>query len=145
MYLGVLAAVAGLSAGLFGTLVALACQAGGAPPAWLWPVLAFVPPSAGALAGVLTRARLGTEVDAGGFRSVSPFGAGVELWSHVVDLRAERRGRRTVVSVYLDSGSSVQLRAPYSGELFAADPRFDFKVCALSQMWRSHRFGGVTG
>ncbi|GAA3343386.1 hypothetical protein GCM10020358_42410 [Amorphoplanes nipponensis] len=74
---------------------------------------------------------------------MTPFGAGVQPWSRVVDLRAERRGARTVVSVYLESGASVQLRAPYSGELFAADPQFELKVFALSHLWRSHRFGGV--
>jgi len=47
-----------------------------------------------------------------------------------------------VLALYL-RGEAVQLRAPYSGELFAADPRFERKVSALSQLWRSHRFGGV--
>jgi hypothetical protein len=37
----------------------------------------------------------------------------------------------------------MQLAAPYSGEWFAADPRFELKVFALSQVWRSHRFGGL--
>jgi hypothetical protein len=60
-------------------------------------------------------------------------------------MRAERRGGRTVVSVYLDSGASVQLQAPYSGGLFAADPRFEAKMFALSYIWRSHRFGGLPG
>jgi len=63
----------------------------------------------------------------------------------VVDLREERRGGRTVVSVYLDSGTNLVLRAPYSGGLFAADPRFEVKMFALSYMWRSHRFGGLPG
>lgn len=136
VYLGVLGAVVGVSAGLLAAVVA-------APPPWVWMVLAFGPPLAGALAGMLLRPRLGTEIDAGGIRTVTPFGAGVEPWSRVVDLRAERRGARTVVSVYLESGASVQLRAPYSGGLFAADPQFELKVFALSHLWRSHRFGGV--
>jgi hypothetical protein len=137
-YLGVLGAVVGVSAALLAVMLAAA-----APPAWVWAVLAFGPPLTGALAGVLVRPRVGTEIDAGGIRTVTPFGAGVEPWSRVVDLRAERRGARTVVSVYLESGSSVQLQAPYSGELFAADPQFELKVFALSHLWRSHRFGGV--
>jgi hypothetical protein len=83
-------------------------------------------------------------IDAGGIRTVTPFAGGVQPWSRVVDLRAERRGGRTVVSVYLDSGASLQLRAPYSGELFAADPRFESKVFALSNLWRSHRFDGLS-
>jgi hypothetical protein len=84
--------------------------------------------------------RSGTEICARGIRTEARV---VEPWSRVVDLRAERRGARTVVSVYLDSGASVQLAAPYSGELFAADPHFEMKVFALSHLWRSHRFGGV--
>ncbi|MET8149900.1 PH domain-containing protein [Actinoplanes sp. NPDC049668] len=138
MYLGALAAAAVLVA----TLGVLGWTRG-APPHWVWPLLAFGPPLAGAVAGVLLRPRLGTTVDAGGIRTVTPFRGGVEPWSRVVDLRAERRGGRNVVSVYLESGASVQLRAPYSGELFAADPQFELKVFALSHLWRSHRFGGV--
>ena len=143
MYLGLLGSVLGVSVGLLATVVALHWTASTAPPAWIWPLLAFGPPLAGAPVGVLLRRRLGTEVDAGGIHTVTPFGEGVEPWSRVVDLRAERRGARTVVSVYLESGASVQLRAPYSGGLFAADPRFELKVFALSHLWRSHRFGGV--
>ncbi|GIE47569.1 hypothetical protein Ani05nite_11030 [Amorphoplanes nipponensis] len=143
MYLGVLGAVMGVSAGLLAALVAHSWTAAAAPPSWVWALLAFGPPLAGGLGGVLLRPRLGTEIDAGGIRTVTPFGAGVQPWSRVVDLRAERRGARTVVSVYLESGASVQLRAPYSGELFAADPQFELKVFALSHLWRSHRFGGV--
>jgi hypothetical protein len=143
MYFGVLGAVVGMSAGLLATMVAIFWTAAAAPPAWVWPALAFGPPLTGALAGVLLRPRLGTEIDAGGIRTVTPFGAGVQPWSRVVDLRAERRGARTVVSVYLESGASVQLQAPYSGELFAADPQFELKVFALSHLWRSHRFGGL--
>ncbi len=143
MYLGVLGSVGAVAAGLLAVLAALGGAVVAAPPGWAWPVLVFGPPLAGGLAGVLLRPRLGTEIDAGGIRTVTPFGAGVEPWSRVVDLRAERRGARTVVSVYLDSGASVQLRAPYSGELFAADPQFELKVFALSHLWRSHRFGGL--
>ncbi|MEV4637042.1 hypothetical protein AB0J80_06785 [Actinoplanes sp. NPDC049548] len=143
LYLGVLAAVVGVTAGLLATLVALVWMETTAPPHWVWLLLAFGPPGAGVLAAVLLRRRVGTEIGAEGIRTVTPFGAGVAPWNRVVDLRAERRGARTVVSVYLDSGTSVQLRAPYSGELFAADPQFEMKVFALSHLWRSHRFGGV--
>jgi len=137
LYLGALASVAGLTTSVLTAIVWTTA------PGWLWPLLAFGPPPVGALGGVLLRRRLGTVVDAGGIRTVSAFARGVEPWSRVVDLRAERRGARTVVSVYLDSGASVQLAAPYSGELFAADPQFELKVFALSHLWRSHRFGGV--
>lgn len=122
----------------------LAVLFGGSPPApWFWAVLAAGPSLAGAAAGLLWRRRSGTVIDAGGIRTESPFAARVEPWSRVVDLRAERRGGRTVVSVYLASGASRQLSAPYSGEFLAADPRFELKVFALSHLWRSHRFGGV--
>ena len=88
----------------------------------------------GALAG-----RRGTRVDAGGIRTARCH----EPWSQVVDLRAERRGARTVVSVYLESGASVQLAAPYSGSGLLADPQFELKVSTLSHLFRSHRIGGV--
>jgi len=143
VYLGVLVSVVAVSAGLLAAMVARSGTAAVAPSAWLWAVLVFGPPLIGALLGVLLRPRVSTEISAGGIRTVTPFGAGVQPWSRVVDLRAERRGARTVVSVYLESGASVQLQAPYSGELFAADPQFELKVFALSHLWRSHRFGGV--
>jgi len=133
LYLGVLVSVLGLTvtlpAAIFTTV-----------PAWFWPVLAFGPPLAGLLGGVLLGRRSGTEISASGIRTAA---RAVEPWSRVVDLRAERRGARTVVSVYLESGASMQLAAPYSGELFAADPQFELKVFALSHLWRSHRFGGM--
>ena len=138
VYLGVLLGVVGLTA-----LVALTGVGWASPPPWMWSLVAFGPPVAGLLAAVLLRERLGTEVGAEGIRTLTPFGAGVQPWSRVVDLRAERRGARTVVSVYLDSGASMQLMAPYSGEMFAADPQFEMKVSALSHLWRSHRIGGV--
>ena len=133
LYLGVLTSVLAVSIALPVVFVV-------GPPNWLWAALTFAPPLAGLLGGMLLRRRSGTEIDARGIRTAA---RGVEPWSRVVDLRAERRGARTVVSVYLDSGASVQLAAPYSGELFAADPQFEMKVFALSHLWRSYRFGGV--
>ncbi|GGQ56882.1 hypothetical protein [Couchioplanes azureus] len=143
----------GLYGGVLLSLVALAVAAvaaavdlvwaGLAPPGWAWLLLAVAPSAAGAVAGLLLRPWMATEIGREGIRTVTPFGAGVQPWSRVVDLRAERRGARTVVSVYLESGASVQLRAPYSGGLFAADPQFESKVFALWHLWRSHRIGGV--
>ncbi len=130
------------AAGLVVALVAV--LAGAAPPApWAWVALTLGPALAGAAAGLLWCRRSGTVIDAGGIRTESPFAAEVEPWSRVVDLRAERRGGRTVVSVYFSSGASKQLTAPYSGDFLAADPRFEMKLFALSHLWRSHRFGGV--
>jgi hypothetical protein len=139
IYLGVVVAVAGLSSGSFFVLVCCSVLDIGLPPHWLWAVLAVGPVLLGAAIGALVLRRAGTEVDSQGIRTAG----GVAFWRNVVDLRAERRGGRTVVSVYLDSGESVQLQAPYSGGLFAADPHFELKVFALSHLWRSHRFGGV--
>src|SRR5687768_15360892 len=86
--LGVLGSVLGVSAGLV-------AAASTAPPVWVWSLLAFGPLLGVAPAGVLLRLRLGTAVVAGGIRTVTPSGEGVEPWSRVVDLRAERRGART--------------------------------------------------
>lgn len=140
----------GLYHGLFGTLAAvatgvLAVLLGSGPSGWTWTALITTPLVTGALTGLLAGRRTGVEVGARGIRTSSVFEEGLAPWSRVVDLRAERRGRRTVVSVYLDSGASVQLHAPYSGGLFAADPHFERKVFRLSHLWRSHRFGGLPG
>jgi len=139
LYLGALVSLVLMAAALIVTTAALT-WAGSAPPHWLWPLLAFGPLLV-ALLVAPRHARRGTEIDARGIRTA----AAVEPWSTVVDLRAERRGARTVVSVYLDGGRSVQLSAPYSGELFAADPQFELKVGTLSHLWRAHRFGGLPG
>ena len=143
LYLGLLASAIAVCAGLFAVPTAHALLGVDLPPHWFWLGLVFGPTLRCGAGGVLLGRRVGTEVDAGGIRTVTPFAGGVEPWDRVVDLRAERRGTRTVVSVYLDSGASVQLSAPYSGELFAADPQFESKVFALSHLWRSHRFGGL--
>ena len=136
LYLGVLASVVGTTLAVLGVLA----DAPG-PPWWVWAALSGGPPPLGALAGTVFGRWSGTRICAGGIRTAHT----VEPWSSVVDLRAERRGARTVVSVYLHSGRSVQLSAPYSGELFAEDPRFELKVLALSHLWRAHRFGGLPG
>ncbi|MEU4241401.1 hypothetical protein [Actinoplanes sp. NPDC026619] len=139
LYVGALSAVVGITFALFIALFRAE------PPAWFWPLMVVLPCSAGAIVGLLVGRFTGTELGAGGIRTRSVFDRGTAPWSRVVDMRAERRGGRTVVSVYLDSGASVQLNAPYSGGLFAADPRFEVKMFALSHMWRSNRFGGLPG
>ena len=122
--------------GLAGALLAAAIAPVASP---LWLALAVTSLLAGMAGGALV-GRRGTRIDADGIRSARSH----EPWSRVVDLRAERRGARTVVSLYLESGASLQLAAPYSGDgLLAADPQFELKVSALSHLWRSHRIGGV--
>jgi hypothetical protein len=135
----------GLYLGGVVAVVVVAAAAVVAPPGWVWPMLAFGPPAVGALLGMMAGRCTGTEISAGGIRTLSVFADDLAPWHRVVDLRAERRGGRTVVSVYLDSGASVQLQAPYDGGLFAADPRFEVKMFALSHIWRSNRFGGLPG
>jgi hypothetical protein len=140
----------GLFAGSRTAVAALAVTsaaglAGLVVPWWLWFGLVTTLPVAGVVVELVVGRRLGTDVDAGGIRTVSAFTRAVQPWSRVVDLRAERRGARTVVSVYLDSGASVRLRAPYDGGLLAGDPQFESKVFALSHLWRSHRIGGLAG
>jgi hypothetical protein len=145
LYLGALIGFVGVVSLALVTAVAVTWTEVTAPPSWVWGLLAAGPPLAGALLGPLAGRRTGTEICAGGIRIQSIFADGIAPWNRVVDVRAERRGARTVVSVYLDSGTSVQLQAPYSGELFAADPQFESKMFALSHLWRSHRFGGLPG
>jgi hypothetical protein len=140
LYHGALCAVAGVTAGV---IVALAWPDTDGPPGWAWAAMLIVPLLLGAMIGLAVGRRTGVEVGQRGIRTSSVFGEGVAPWQNVVDLRAERRGRRVVVSVYLESGDSVQLHAPYSGGLFAADPQFENKVFTLSYLWRSHRFGGL--
>jgi hypothetical protein len=140
LYLG---ALAGIGVSLITALLAVA----GAlePPGELWAAVTLGLPGAGALTGLLVGRVTRTQISARGIRTVSVFHGGIAPWDEVVDLRAERRGGRTVVSVYLDSGASVRLQAPYSGGFFAADPKFEGKLFALSHLWRSHRFGGLPG
>jgi len=131
----------GLYLGAIMTAVLLAAAVLGDPPIWAWALLVVGPPVVGAVGGLAAGRRSGVQICADGIRTSS----GLAPWHRVVDLREERRGGRTVVSVYLDSGASLVLRAPYSGGLFAADPRFEVKMFALSYLWRSHRFGGLPG
>ncbi|MCO8270853.1 hypothetical protein M1L60_09640 [Actinoplanes sp. TRM 88003] len=134
LYLGSLAAI--------GVLLITAILA---PPGLWWVAALTGPTILCGLIGVLAGRFTGTQISSRGIRTVSVFDGRVATWNEVVDLRAERRGGRTVVSVYLESGASVQLQAPYSGGLFAADPKFEGKMFALSHLWRSHRFGGLPG
>jgi hypothetical protein len=144
LYLGTLVALIGVASLALATAAATWTGVS-VPSSWVWAVLAAGPPLGGAMLGPPVARRTGTEICAGGIRIHSVFADGIAPWNRVVDVRAERRGARTVVSVYLDSGASLQLQAPYSGEFFAADPHFESKMFALSHLWRSHRFGGLPG
>jgi hypothetical protein len=54
-------------------------------------------------------------------------------------VRAERRGGRAHVAVYLDSGQIVRLLAPYDGGLVARDREFERKLFMLRHLWETHR------
>ena len=116
-----------------------AADRSGAPSRDAWAALVALPPLLGVALGLALGRWHTVEVDSYGIR-VGPLGVR-EPWARVVDLRAERRHSRTVVAVYLDGGTTVQLRAPYDGGLLAADPEFERKLFALSTVWRSHRIG----
>ena len=115
------------------------------PPGWFFAAVAIALPATAALVAMAAGRRTGTQVGAGGIRTLSVFTDDVASWDDVADLRAERRGGRMVVAVYLHSGASVRLHAPYSGGLLAADPGFEGKMFALSHLCRTHRFGGLPG
>ncbi|BCB87930.1 hypothetical protein [Phytohabitans suffuscus] len=97
------------------------------------------PPLAAGLGGVLAGRRGGTEIDEYGIRRTVPAPPGVASWRQVVDIRAERRHRRTVVAVYLDSGETLRLPAPYDGLWLARDPFFERRLFMLVHLWETHR------
>jgi hypothetical protein len=68
-------------------------------------------------------------------RRATSFGA----WRSIVDLRTERRGTRTILAVYLETGTIWRLQTPYSGAALARDRHFDEKVESIRQRWQAHR------
>ena len=60
-------------------------------------------------------------------------------WTEMVDVNAERYGRRTVAVLRLDSGATVQLPLPYDGCLLGHDPGFEDKLFILRKLWEIHR------
>ncbi|MEV1290298.1 hypothetical protein [Micromonospora sp. NPDC049679] len=106
------------------------------PVAWL-AVLAPLP--AGAVIGVLLRRRFGADLDRLGIHGIPLALEGFAPWKLVVDVRAERRRRRTVITVYLDDGTVARLRAPYDGELLGRDPEFEQKLFMICHLWETYR------
>jgi hypothetical protein len=104
-----------------------------------WAAAGAVACLATAVAGVLRGgADAAVEVDDRGVRPVP--GALPRIgWEEVVDVYAERYGRRTVAALRLDSGAAVRLPAPYDGCLLAHDPAFEGKLFTLRQLWETHR------
>lgn len=110
--------------------------------AWL-AVLAPLPVCV--LGGLTVGRRLGTRLDHEGVRSLPLAPDGLAPWALVVDVRAERRRRRTIVAVYLRDGSILRLRAPYDGELLGRDPQFERKLFMICHQWETHRHCRVPG
>jgi hypothetical protein len=127
----------GLWAGMVCALVALAVAF--VVPAWLRPAILVGLPLVVTLAGVVAGRRGATEIDEYGIRRTGPGLPCVASWRQVVDIRPERRRRRTVVAVYLDSGETLRLFAPYDGLWLARDPFFERRLFMLVHLWETHR------
>jgi hypothetical protein len=118
-------------------LIAVAAGAAPAPPAWA--AVVGVPLLLGAGIGLARGRHIGTDVDDQGIQQVPAEPRSFVPWHRVVDVRAERRRRRTVVSIYLGSGACLLMRAPYDGPLLAHDPMFERKIFMLKNIWEMHR------
>lgn len=135
--------------GLAGALLLLAV--GGplvAAPA-LMGILLAVPVLLGVAGGaggaVLFGRTGGTDIDDLGLRSVPARSDAFTAWQRVLELRVQRRGGRTQIVAYLDTGQVVWLPAPYHGRLLAADPEFERKLFMLRNLWETHRTSGRAG
>ncbi|MCW6009640.1 hypothetical protein K1W54_34630 [Micromonospora sp. CPCC 205371] len=131
LYLGAAAGAVGLTASV-------------ALPSEYRIVLGRAPAVAAGVAGVAAGGRGVAEADHAGIRP-EPAGPGAMPWRQVVGIRAERRRRRTVVAVYLESGETRRLPAPYDGALLARDPLFERRVFMLRHLWETHRDWSVHG
>jgi hypothetical protein len=116
--------------------------AGGHGPAysWLWLTFAFIAPL---IVGIVIGGSLGTRVgadadDLGVHAAPSALGT-FGGWPTIADIRTERRGRRTVMMLYLDDGNVVRMPAPYDGPYLAHDPSFERKYFTLLNLWETHR------
>jgi hypothetical protein len=103
--------------------------------AWLAVALVL----GGAAWGIAFGRGRGTNIDDRGIHPVPAPSAVDAPWHRVADLRPERRGGRTRVAVYLDSGEIALLTAPYDGRLLGRDPEFERKLIMLRHLWDTHR------
>jgi len=106
------------------------------------PVLAGL--IGGALVALVFGRQGGADIDDRGIHPVrtgppGPHDGGFTAWQRIHDLRCERRRGRTQVVVYLDSGKTSWLRAPYHGRLLASDREFERKLFMLRNLWETHR------
>ncbi|WP_199033882.1 hypothetical protein [Glycomyces salinus] len=91
--------------------------------------------------------RVGVVVDERGIRPIAGGGECGWRWTAVADIRAERRGGRTVPVLYpVDPARGPwRLRAPYSGRGLAVDEGLDEKIFVMRSLWGSHRLGPASG
>jgi hypothetical protein len=122
-----------LAGRLAGTTVAAATLP---VPAWVAMALSI---PIGTLAGLLLARQLGVRLDGVGVHRIALGAQSNAPWTRVVDVRTERRRRRTVVVLYLGDGSVVPLRAPYDGGLLGRDPQFERKLFLIRHVWETHR------
>lgn len=106
------------------------------------PVLSGI--TAGGLVALIFGRAGGADIDDLGIHPVrsgppGPHDGDFTSWRRVHDLRCERRRGRTQVVVYLDTGQTSWLRAPYHGRLLASDPEFERKLFMLRNLWETHR------
>lgn len=130
----------GLGTASLVAVVAVAVAATGRPSWW---ELAAVPAAfAVGMAFTLPLVRRGgVDLDEFGVRPVLSGPARRECapWQDIVDIRAERRGSRTVPVIYLESGKVWRLRVPYDGGFLGRDPLFDQKLGTMRNMWDNYR------
>jgi len=137
-----LGGVAGLALCLL-TLMAWAVR-GEDVPGWFAGVTVLTGIAGGGLVALIFGRQDGADIDDLGIHPVRPGPPGPHdgdftSWRRVNDLRCERRRGRTQVVVYLDSGQTAWLRAPYHGRLLASDPGFERKLFMLRNLWETHR------
>lgn len=143
IYVGLVAAAALAGVTLIAVLVRRITGGHGPPYTWMWLIFAFlVPLIVATLVGGSLGMRVGADADDLGVQGVpvalSSFGG----WPAITDIRAERRGRRTVIMLYLDNGRAERLPAPYDGPYLAHDPSFERKFFTLLNLWETHRNWG---
>ncbi len=93
----------------------------------------------GAAVGLVFGRHEGADIDDRGIHPVPRLSGAYAPWQRVEDLRAERRGGRTRVTVCLDTGQVSPLSAPYDGHLLGRDRHFDRKLIMLRHLWANHR------
>lgn len=103
-------------------------------------IAVLLPAAVAAIGGAVVARRSRVVADDQGLRA-----GGVLPWRRVAGIRAERRRRRTVVVVSLDTGETVHLPAPYDGAWLAGDPLFERRLFMLRHLWETHRDWSVRG